>query len=111
LIYEYRCVKCERKFEVIKSMRDFDRNEFCERCGAPGEPVFSPKVQILGASVQHAEYNPGLGQVVKNKRHRQEIAKRKGLVEIGSDYKAPENIHKEFESKRDDKRKKRWEEE
>lgn len=110
MVYEYRCIKCRRKFEVVKSMRDFDRNEFCEPCGAPGEFVFNPRVQIMGASVQHAEYNPGLGAVTKNKRDRAEQAKRKGVIEVGSDFKSGDSMQKSFDTDRAKKLAKRWEE-
>ena len=108
MIYEYSCVKCENFFQVMKSMRESDTNEFCNLCGAPGQFLFSPPY-ISGASVEHAEYNPGLGAVVKNKRHRAELAKRKGLVEVGNDYGSGEKMQKEFDQKRESARAKRWE--
>lgn len=108
MIYEYECRKCEHVFQVVKSMKESDTNEFCDRCGSPGYFFFTPP-HITGAKVEHAEYNYGLGAVVKNKRHRQELAKRKGVVEIGNDYKSGENMLKESDRKREDAAKKRWE--
>jgi hypothetical protein len=90
-------------------MADFDRAENCDSCQSPARYIFSSKIQFIGASVQNAEYNPGLGCVVKNKEHRAELAKQRGLVEIGTDYKSPDNIHKEFDKKREEARAKRWE--
>lgn len=109
MVYEYRCVKCDNSFDVIKSVKDIDVNEFCD-CGAPAERVFVPsRVYFSGAKVAHAEYNPGLGCVVKNDRHKKDIMKRKGLVEIGNDFKSPKSIHKTFEQERKSRRAKRWE--
>lgn len=39
----------------------------------------------MHTKVEHAEYNPGLGCITKNSKHRAEIAKRKGLVEVGNE--------------------------
>ena len=61
-----------------------------------------------GTAVQNAEYNPGLGCVVKNKAHRDELAKRKGLVEVGNDFKGGEGMQKHFDKKRDEAREERW---
>lgn len=108
MTYEYKCVKCESVFDVIKSIADFDRNEFCEPCGAPAERQFTPRVHIHGASVEHAEYNPGLGQVVKNRKHRAEVAKRLGLEEIGNDYKTPDRQHDENDKAREHRREERY---
>lgn len=109
MTYEYECTKCAKRFDVIKSVKDIDVNEFCPNCEAPAERKFSFRVHIIGAAVQNAEYNPALGCVVKNKAHREEIAKRKGLVEIGNDFKSPDDIHKKFDQDRAEKKNKAWE--
>lgn len=110
MTYEYKCVKCEHVFDVMKSVADFDRNEFCEPCGAPAERLFSRRVHITGARVEHAEYNPGLGCVTKNKRHRDEIARSLGLTEIGNDYRAPDRQHDENAKTREERRERRYRE-
>lgn len=111
MTYEYKCTACAGHFDVYKSVKDLDRNETCPQCGEFGERQFVPqKVHFSGTKVQDAEYSPGLGAVVKNKYERSELAKRKGLVEIGNDYKTPDNIHKESDGILEAKRKKRWEE-
>lgn len=110
MTYEYKCVKCEKHFDVIKSVKDFDVNEFCPSCGAPGERQFVPhKVHFTGTRVTHAEYNPGLGCVVKNKQHKEEICKRRGLVEVGNDFKTGDSMQKHFDGEREQRREKRWE--
>lgn len=107
MIYEYECIKCQKRFDVVKSVKDIDVNEFCVRCGEPSERKFVPsRIHIFGASVENAEYNHGLGQVVRNKKHRAEIAKQKGLIEIGNE--KTESIHKELDQVRAKRREKAW---
>ncbi len=70
--------------EVIKSMSDSGRVEFCPDCGTVMTRIFSP-TQIVGAKVGEAEFNFGLGCVVKNKKHREELCRRRNLIEIGNE--------------------------
>jgi len=56
----------------------------------------------VGAKVEHAEWNPGLGCITKSKRHREEIARQRGLIEVGSE--SPESIRQHYERERREKR-------
>ena len=67
------------------------------------------KLHITGAKVTHPEYNPGLGCVVKNKRHKEDLMKRKGLVEVGNDFRSGADMQKTFDQARAEKREKSWE--
>jgi putative FmdB family regulatory protein len=110
MTYQYYCEKCDTKFDVIKSVKDIDVNEFCPGCECPAERQFVPQhVYFSGTKVEHAEYNPGLGAVTKNKKHREELAKRKGVVEVGNDFGSGENMQKHFDQAREEKLKKRYE--
>jgi predicted nucleic acid-binding Zn ribbon protein len=119
--FEFRCTPCNQTFEEVQPMarqkrltidqlrREKKRTAKCPACGiVSSERIFSSSVYFVGAQVENAEYNPALGQVVKNSRHRKDLAKEKGLIEIGNE--PPEKIHKKFESDRADKLKKSWEE-
>lgn len=108
MTYEYLCEKCGHLFDVIKSLKDIDKKEECHTCGNIAERQFSANVHFIGTAVQSAEYNPGLGCVVKNKHHREEIAKRKGLIEVGSDYGTGKKMQKSFDADRKKKQDKRW---
>ena len=109
MTYEYQCEKCGKRFDVIKSVKDMDVNEYCPACGEPAIRQFVPsKVHISGAKVTHPEYNPGLGCVVKNKRHKEDLCKRMDVVEIGNDYKSPDTIHKEYDQKREERKEQRY---
>lgn len=109
MTYEYLCERCDRRFDVVKSVKEIDRSERCDSCEGIAKRQFSFRVHILGASVQHAEYNPAFGCVVKDKYHRAELAKRRGLVEIGNDFSSPDKIHKTYEAEREAKKEARYE--
>jgi putative FmdB family regulatory protein len=103
--YEYNCAQCQTSFDVMKPVKDMEREEKCATCETVAVRRFVPsRVYFIGTKVQHAEYNPGLGCVVKNAEHRSELAKRRDLVEIGNDFKAPDTIHKKFDQEREAKR-------
>lgn len=87
MIYEYKCKTCHEKFDVWKSASEFTRTALCsaENCGGDAELVIHPPRGFINASVENAEFNPGLGCVVKNRAHRAAIAKARGLVEVGNE--------------------------
>ncbi len=68
------------------------------------------KFHFTGTKIEDAEFNPGLGRVTKSKAHRDELAKKLGAVEIGNDSKDPDSLHKHFDSERETKIKKSWDE-
>lgn len=92
--YDYDCQKCGT-YEAFRSISQYDGKDACPDCGTIGKRVFVRNGMFMGAAVQSAEYNPGLGCVTKNKEHREEICRRRGLVEIGN-----ENPRKTFEAER-----------
>lgn len=107
--YKFLCQKCDVNFETVESIKTYDGDGECPTCQTTSrERIFSHKVHFIGTSVQSPEYNPAFGQVVKNKQHRDELAKRNGLIEVGNE--KPETIHKHAEQTRADKLKKSWDE-
>lgn len=112
MTYEYECQnpKCGKRFDVIKSYKDIDVNENCPKCGEYAVRQFVPqKLHITGAKVTHPEFNPGLGCVVKNKYHKQELMKQKGVVEVGNDFGSGEKMNQHFDAIRAEKHRKSWE--
>lgn len=99
--YCYEC-ECGEEFEVVKSVRYIDTPEHCPACDKVATRVMSSSVFFIGAKVEDAEYNPAFGQVVKNKKHRDELAKARGWIEVGNDdvNKTSEAYAKEREVKR-----------
>jgi putative FmdB family regulatory protein len=82
--YPYRCSECSFEFDVIKSLKDIDQVENCSDCGAVAER-FIARTHFYGARVEDAEFNPALGCIVKNRKHRDSIARDRGLIEIGNE--------------------------
>lgn len=108
MIYPYHCPECEKDFDVVKAVADYQREERCE-CGAQAKRVFTASVHFSGTAVTHAEFNPAFGQVVKNKRHKDYLMKSKGVVEIGNDFKSGESLQKHYDTERAQKRARSWE--
>lgn len=105
--YEFRCNKCDKNFQTVESIKTFDGDGHCPTCNKRSkEYIFTANVYFVGAKVESPEFSPALGQVVKNSKHRKEIAREKGLIEIGNE--PTEKIHKKFDSDRADKLKKSW---
>lgn len=104
--YSYECLKCDVEFEVIKSISEYNSPEHCQTCGNIAKKLVSSGIFFTGTKIEDAEYNPGLGVITKSKKHRDELAKRKNLIEIGTE--TPETIHKHHDKAREDKRKKSW---
>lgn len=107
MVYEYSCPQCNNRFDVVKSVQMMDSPESCERCHVSAIRDFVPsRVHFTGTRVEHAEYNPGLGCIVRNKSHRAELCKIKGVEEIGNE--KPESLHKHFDQKREEKFEQAW---
>lgn len=98
--YPYRCTskECQFEFDVIKSIREIDNTEHCDKCGSEAARFIS-RTHFYGASVEDAEYSPAFGCIVKSRKHRQELARRHGVEEIGNE--DPNKIHDHFEKQRD----------
>jgi|GEM_PF-613195 len=105
--YEYECEKCDQEFEVIKSIHEYNSPEKCQSCGNIAKKLISRSIFFTGTKIEDAEYNIGLGAITKSKKHRDELAKRKNLIEIGNE--TPETIHTHHDKARELKRKKSWE--
>lgn len=94
MIYAYRCTECSHDFDVIKSHTEYKTPENCPKCSIVAQKVFT--IPQLLVKNEEPEYNPGLGCIVKNSAHRKEIAKHKGLIEVGNE--KPETIHKDCDT-------------
>ena len=95
MIYDYECDMCGGKFEVIKPMSECATEELCKKCNITARRVWSSKVELHNTKVKDAEYYHSLGVVVKNDRHRKELIKRHGLVEVGNESSKSIKYHSE----------------
>lgn len=100
MIYEYLCSPCDKLFDVVKAADLYREPEICPDCGKTAERQWSSRIQLHHTKVQEAEYNPGLGCITKNRQHREEICRQKGLEEVGNE--KPEAIHKHFDKRREE---------
>lgn len=103
--YEYNC-QCGNQWDVIKRVADIDEVELCDKCQRLGDRQIS-RTSFAGAAdwnTQH--FSPALGKVVKNNREARQLAKDRGMLEVGNE--KPEVIHKHFDTQREDTREQRW---
>lgn len=106
MIYPYRCIQCSNEFDVVKSVKEIDNPEHCPKCGQLGERFIASGIQFYGAKVEDAEYNPALGCIVKNSKHRRQLAKERGLEEIGNE--SVERVHRHFENRKEQELERAW---
>jgi hypothetical protein len=105
MIYPYEC-ECGFKTEVIKSVKECDNLEKCYECDKIMKRVISNKIHFMNEKVEQAEWNPGLGCVVKNKAHKEQIIKERGLIEMGNE--SIEKMQIENEKTKAEKIEKSW---
>ena len=105
--YDYECEKCQSTESRYKSIAEYNTEEYCSACQNPLTKLLNCRVHFVGAKVEDAEYNVGLGAITKSSQHRKELAKRKGLEEIGNE--SPDKIKKHYAQEREQKRKANWE--
>jgi len=88
MIYPYNCPACNSNFDVIKRISEIDNVEKCPNCDnivTKENRKIAATQFFYGAKVEHDEWCPGLGCVVKNSAHRRQIAKSRGLEEVGTE--------------------------
>jgi putative FmdB family regulatory protein len=107
VIYPYAC-QCGHEFEVIKRIAEIDRPEICPKCSSSEVKRYISRTHFYGAcDWDKAEYNPGLGKVVRNSQHRKELAKSMGVEEIGNE--PVSKIHAKYDVERSEKLARNWE--
>lgn len=110
-VYDWFCDKCSLEVEEVQSIKEYTGEKSCQQCAEPMRRIYSRcKFHFTGTKIEDAEFNPGLGQITKSKRHREELAKKLDVVEIGNDAKSPDEVHKHFDTTRAEKLKKSWDE-
>lgn len=102
--YPYKCHKCQHDWEVIKSIAQIDSPEVCPKCASGNTERYIARTHFYGAAVEDSYFCPALGCIVKGKKHRNELANRNGLIEVGNE--KPETIHKYHDAIRKEKEKK-----
>jgi putative FmdB family regulatory protein len=86
MIYVYKCDGCDQKFDIVKPVSDFDRQELCPTSGVTMTRQFAPsKIHLGKTAVEDAYFHPAFGQVVKGDSHAQKLAKERGMIEVGNE--------------------------
>lgn len=84
--YEYKCSQCCETFDIIKSVKELNDPECCPQCSGFKVERMICRTHFYGASDwDKAEYNPGLGVVTKNAKHRDKLARERGMIEVGNE--------------------------
>ncbi len=106
--YEYACPAGHRE-DVIKSMAELDREEACTTCGqVSARQLVRTHIHGSAGDWNRQEFNPGLGCYTKSNKHARDIAKSRGMEEVGTEKLG--TIHKHFDTKREEIRAERWRE-
>lgn len=100
MIYTYYCGDCKSTTEIQKPMVDINRPEYCHACECIMSRQLSAKIGFRGEKVSENQtyFNHALGCEVRNDKHAREIAKSRGLIEVGNE---SQNHIKPRESKYD----------
>jgi hypothetical protein len=111
VIYDWDCqsVSCHARWEVIATVAERDEPSYCPKCGGQGvrSQVYLVNVdKVAAGDWNRVSYNPGLGEWTKSWKHGREIAKSRGLEEVGNT--APEALHRQAEQTQADTRERRW---
>lgn len=95
---------------MIKPASEMQRDEFCTKCSLKATRLFLPQnIYLNKTKVTFAEYNPGLGKVIKNEHHLREECKKQNLTPVGNDFGSGEKMQTGFDKAREDKRAREWE--
>lgn len=82
MTFEYFCQRCTIITEHWAGIGKAPHTVKCTMCGDEAQRQYSIP-QFIGTKVESPEYNPAFGQVVRNSQHRKELAKRRGMIEVG----------------------------
>jgi len=87
MIYTYECTSCGYIHDENRALIDYKSQGWCRLCGKQVRKILSPNStsgrSFLGIGI--GEFNPGLGCVVKSKRHLKDILRRENLIEVGNE--------------------------
>lgn len=100
----------QHEWEVIKPISALDNPEVCDLCGKEGRrQLQAPAIDRSAAADWNTQtWHPSLGCYTRSNLHARQIAKSRGLEEVGNE--KPETIHKHFEKQREETRERRWQE-
>ena len=101
-MHQFKCADCECLFEEIidhSKGESIEDDIECSKCGSTNTN-WKPSVRIDRFSEQFPYYDRGLGMWLKNKQHRRQVCKERGLTPIGNDLNE-EKVFSQFDNRRD----------
>lgn len=100
---------CDAHYWIVSStVAARDEPSSCPKCGAVGtRQIDLPNIdKVAAGSWNQQAYNPGLGCWTKSWKHGREIAKSRGLEEVGDE--PADKLYEKHERQRQETRAKRW---
>lgn len=76
-LYQFFCEDCGKQIELYKSMKE-EHKANCPDCGSPARRIFQPVPFKFGFKYG---YDPGLGAYCDTQKDKEEIMRRKNLIE------------------------------
>jgi len=104
--YPYKC-SCDHEFDIIARMAEVNKLVVaCPNCAKLLDRDYKQfiAVNFTNTKVEDIEMCPALGCLVKNQKHREEIAKSRGLEPIGNE--SIDTVNQFFDQKKADIEKK-----
>lgn len=102
--------KCDEHgpWDVCVPIADRDNPQPCPSCGVHGTKQLSaPNIdRVASGAWNQQSYNPGLGCWTKSWKHGREIAKARGMEEVGDE--PADKLLKAADKKREETRQERW---
>lgn len=99
--YDFHCNQCEVTTEVEKSVDKYNEVGYCIYCGSVVSRLLPTRFYFHGGKRVDPYYDQGLGCVVKDTKHRDQIAKSKGVTEVGNE--SMDKFSKKLKTEKDKK--------
>lgn len=106
--YPYECPNCKHTFEVIKSVKDIDNVERCQKCDTISNRYIA-NTYFYGASDWDTKWNPGLGRYTQSSQHKKKLCKELNCEEVGNE--PAESIHRHSNRLNEQIRQNNWDKE
>ena len=90
-IYEYKCKKCDFKFEEYAEIKDHRADNTCPHCANVAPRTVSMFSAVMGTKKARIKdgfkpgFNPGLGMHVETEGQLKKECKKRGLQVVGND--------------------------
>ena len=101
-MHRFKCRDCDCVFEKIIDHGKGESVEDtipCTKCDST-ETSWKPSVRIDRFSEQFPYFDNGLGIWLKNKKHRRQVCKDRGIVPVGNSF-DDDKVFSQFDTKRD----------